>query len=47
MAGGMGVIASWFTQTTLQVFMAGCVAAAIGALMLWKAGRHARSGGAG
>lgn len=47
LAGGMGVIASWFTETTLQVFMAGCVAAAIGALMLWKAGRHARNGGAG
>lgn len=47
LAGGIGVIGSWFTDATLQVFLAGCVAAAIGGLMLWKAGRRTRSSGAG
>ena len=36
-----GIVASWFTETTLPVFLAGCVAAAIGGLMLWAARRHA------
>ena len=46
-AGGIGIVASWFTKTTLPVFLAGCVAASIGGLMLWAARRHARGREAG
>ncbi len=46
-AGGVGVVGSWFTNTTFPVFLAGCVAAAIGGLMLWAARRHWRGGEAG
>jgi hypothetical protein len=46
-AGGIGMVGSWFTDTKLPVFLAGCVAAAIGCLMLWAARRQARGGEAG
>lgn len=46
-AGVMGMVGSWFTTTTLPVFLAGCVASAIGGVMLWAAHRHARGGEAG
>ena len=46
-AGGIGIVGSWFTATTLPVFLAGCVAAAIGGMMLWMANRaqSGRNGG--
>jgi hypothetical protein len=46
-AGCIGGVGSWFTETTLPVFLAGCVAAAIGGLMLWAARRHSPGDKAG
>ena len=40
-AGILGMLGRWYSATRLDVFLAGCTAATIGALLLWRARRKA------